>query len=468
VKHRSPGFLILLFCYAWVIAQQSGQEKTQTPRRPPQFRVDVNFVSIRFSVRDKSSNFVNNLRESDFTVFEDGVKQKIAYFDPPEQGAVSRPVTLTFLLDVSGSTFATRTEEIAAAENFLKNVPVGTETGVYGFAERLYKFQDFTSNSGQVVKGFERARKPMGRTNLYTSLAEVIQILNRRQDGKRRVVVIVSDGEDPDIGRAESVIRLAMQNNVTVYAIWVPSARAVLVNEMEPATRIPIDQQHATFASVAERTGGRGFESFESIIDFEGTLAEINAALFGSLYTVGYYTSDPNADRLSRRIEVSSTHPDYHVLGVFANLPERLRAKKQFVAALFNNSGLTGLSGDLHTKFHEIGAELDLLPVKANPERNGFPFRIHVYPYSLAGFSERNMRTHLGIVGVLFNSKGEEVSRIRDFLEVNLTRTDIQMGRSIVYNSKVFAPPGQYSFRLAVLDLNNWRMTAFQNEVSVN
>ncbi|HEY3128394.1 MAG TPA: VWA domain-containing protein [Acidobacteriota bacterium] len=473
------GFLILalsLNAYP-AVAQQPGsqdkphpavQDKPQNPKPPPQFRVDVNFVSIRFSVRDGAGSFVNTLNEKDFTVFEDGIKQKIAYFQPPSRTAINRPVTLTFLLDVSGSTFATRTEEIVAAENFLRNVPLGTETGVYGFAEKLYRFQEFTSDSNQVAKGFERARKPMGRTNLYTSLGEVIQLLNRRQDGKRRVVVIISDGEDPDVGRAESVIRLAMQSNVTVYTIWVPSARAVLINEMEPATRIPIDQQHSTFASLAERSGGRSFESFESIIDFEGTLAEINAELFGSLYMLGYYTSDPNADRLSRRIEVSSSHPDFHVQGVFANLPERLRAKKQFVAALFNNSGLTSVPEDLHMKFHEIGAELDVLPLKPTPDGKGLPFRIQVYPVSLAGFTDRSIRTHLGIVGVLMNSKGEEVSRIRDFLEVNLTKTDIQMGRSIVYNSKVVAPPGQYQFRLAVLDLNNWRMTAFENQVAVN
>ncbi|MBI4456446.1 MAG: VWA domain-containing protein [Acidobacteria bacterium] len=460
--------LILCLFLSWAMAQDVPPRGTpQNQRDNAQFRVDVNLVTIRFSVKDRTGNFVNTLRERDFNVFEGGVKQEIAFFQPPTKSATSHPLTLTFLIDVSGSTFATRAEEIAAAENFLQNVPLGTETAVYGFAEKLYRFQNFTSKIDQVREGFERAHKAMGRTSLYASLAEVVEMLGRRRDGKRRVVVIASDGEDPETSRADSVIRLAIQNNVTIFSIWVPSARAVLVNETEPSVRATIDFQHKVFATLAERTGGRSFESFESIVDFEGTLAEINAALFGSLYSTGYYTNDPYADRESRRIEVSTNGDQYRVQGVFANLPERLRAKKQFVSALFNNSALVSLPENLHARFHEIGAALDLLPMKPSAELGGLPFRIQVSPFSLAGFAEKRIRTHLGIVGVLLNSRGEEVGRVRDFLEVNLSKADIEKGRSIVYNSKVVAPPGQYDLRLAVLDLSNWRMTAFQNRVSV-
>jgi hypothetical protein len=295
-----------------------------------------------------------------------------------------------------------------------------------------------------------------------------MQSFGQRRDAKRAVMVIISDGEDPDTGRAESTIREALQHGITMYTIWVPSARAILITEAEPSMREATAQQHKSFAILAERTGGRSFESLESIVDFEGTLAEINAELFGSLYTIGYYTSDPSADRFSRRIEVASSRADYRINGVFASLPERLRAKKQFVSALFNNTGLGAVSGSLHTRFHEIGAELDMLPMKPMAEVKGLPFRIQVSPYSLAGFTERGVRTHLGIVGVLVDSQGKEVSRVRDFLQVNLSREDVQYGRAIVFNGKISAPPGEYEFRLAVLDLANWRMTAFENRVLVN
>ena len=52
-------------------------------------------------------------------------------------------------------------------------------------------------------------------------------------------------------------------------------------------------------------------------------------------------------------------------------------------------------------------------------------------------------------------------------MEVNLSRADIERGRTIVYNSKIVAPPGQYDLRLAVVDLSTWRMKAFESRVSV-
>jgi len=437
------------------------------PQEPPQFRVDVNLVTVRFSVKDSQGRFVNQLQRSDFTLYEEGVKQAITFFEPPRKNGPGAPVALTFLLDVSGSTYGTRGEEIAAAESFLQNVPAGTEVAVYGFSDKLTRFQDFTASAAQLNKGFRQAHRDIsGRSNLYKSLSELTLHLTRRQDGKRRVVVIISDGEDPDVKSAEPALRTAMQNNVTIFSIWVPSVQSVMVEETPSSHKEALDRQHAAFFSLAERSGGRSFESFESIVDFEGTLAEINASLFGSLYTLGFITSDPYADRLARNIQVVMNRSDYQVQGVFANLPERLRAKKHFVSALFNNSRLSSMPLDLHSTFHEIGGELDLLPMKASGTLQGLPFRLLVSPYSLAGFSLKQVRTQLGLVGVLVDSRGKEISRVRDFIDVNLSRNDIQTGKMIIYNGKVLAPPGEYTLRLALLDLSNWRMTAFENKVT--
>jgi Ca-activated chloride channel homolog len=465
---------VLIACIALAQSPEKKPGQNQGPpaeqaqsKENPQFRIDVNFVTIRFSVKDGQGKFVTSLQEKDFSVFEEGLKQEVTFFEPPRKSASNEPVSLTFMLDVSGSTLATRSEEVAAAENFLRNVPSGTETAVYAFAEKLHKFQDFTPNAALVNKALDRAQKGiLGRTNLYSAVSELAEILSKRTDGRRRVLVIISDGEDPDTVRAEAAIQNAIQSGITVFTIWVPSARAIIISEMEEQAREPINRQHATFASLAQRTGGHSFESFESILDFDGTLAAINATLFGSLYTIGYYTSDPEADRLSRRIEVATNRTDYQVQGVFANLPERLQLEKQFVSALFENSKFNS-ARYFEKPFQEIGAALDLFPMKPSALLEGLPFRIVVNPFSLARLNDRNVRTHLGILVILTDSKGQEVSRVRDFMEVNLTRTDLENGRTIVYNGKVLAPAGDYLFRLALLDLSNWRVSAFQNNVTI-
>lgn len=447
--------------------QQSTPAGADLQPADSQFRVDVNLVTVRFSVRDASGGFANGLKQEDVAIVENGVRQRMAFFQPPAARSPAAPVKLVFMLDVSGSTFGTRTEEIVAAESFLRNVPAGTEAAVYGFSEKLHRFQDFTSRPDRLRKGFERARQAKGRTSLYASAAEMLQVLGRSTDGKRKVVVIISDGEDPDTTRVEEVIRLALQKEVTLFTVWIPSARSTLDADAAALVKEETERQHSLFASLAERTSGRSFQSFDSIVDFGGTLADINAELFGSLYTAAYYTVDPYADHDARRIEVIVLPPGLQVMGVYANLPERLRSKKELVAALFNNTRLHNLPTQWQRQFREIGAELDLLPLKPSAEIDGLPFRIQVSPFSLAGFNGKALRTQLGILGILVDSRGEEVTRIRDFLAVDLSKADLQRGRAIVYNSKLVAPPGRYDLWLAVLDLSTWRMTAFDNEVLV-
>src|SRR4051812_37363458 len=61
-------------------------------------RVDTDLVTIPVTVLDRDGRYVTNLGKPDFQVFEDGVEQEIAYFEPTVQ-----PFTALLLLDTSGS-----------------------------------------------------------------------------------------------------------------------------------------------------------------------------------------------------------------------------------------------------------------------------------------------------------------------------------------------------------------------------
>ncbi len=64
---------------------QSTQKPAQTPAKNPQdqtvFRATTNFVSTNVLARDKNGQFVPDLREEEFQVYEDGVLQKLSYFN---------------------------------------------------------------------------------------------------------------------------------------------------------------------------------------------------------------------------------------------------------------------------------------------------------------------------------------------------------------------------------------------------
>jgi len=74
-------------------------------------------VTVPVSVLDRDGRFISDLRREQFNVFENGVEQKIAYFESTE-----KPFTVALLLDTSGSTFFHLWEIKEAAINFAKRL----------------------------------------------------------------------------------------------------------------------------------------------------------------------------------------------------------------------------------------------------------------------------------------------------------------------------------------------------------
>ena len=64
----------------------------------PSFRSGVDVVSLNVTVTDSTRNFVRNLNQEDFVVFEDGIKQDLTFFTKAQL-----PIALSLLIDTSAS-----------------------------------------------------------------------------------------------------------------------------------------------------------------------------------------------------------------------------------------------------------------------------------------------------------------------------------------------------------------------------
>jgi hypothetical protein len=135
-------FWVLSFsCITTAAAAQSS-----SPIEGERIRVDVNVATLKFMVKETDGGLINHLNQDHFRVFEGGVLQEIVFFEPPRnrEGEMG-PLRLAFLIDMSGSTLATRAEELTAAGTFLDSVDDFTEVGIFGFTDELMPLQDFTS-----------------------------------------------------------------------------------------------------------------------------------------------------------------------------------------------------------------------------------------------------------------------------------------------------------------------------------
>ncbi len=468
----------LLICIGLLwIGDLRAQEETQPPDNQT-IKVDVNFVTLRFTVRDAGGGFVNDLPRDVFRVLQDGSPQDVVLFEQPrnKSGGGGR-LLLAFLIDVSGSTFATRAEEIVAAQRFLENVTDATQVGIFGFTDKVIPFQTFTGDRNLAAKAFREARSHLGRTAIYDSLASVLSVINSKASpGDRKAVIIISDGLDDNYKLATAAAANARVSGATLYTILVPSAAQVYigpsstqndgsyaVNELDKDR----EAKEAAFSQLSLRTGGKHYSGFEAILDFDDTLAQINDDLFGNLYTMAYYSDTLIAPSRLPNIDIQVARPSLRVSQPFTRLPGQLAAKKSLIAAFFNKVPSLDVPDDPTQQFEEIGAEMDVLSTRREGGKIGLPFRIKINPFTFRGATSNGVNTQLGVIGLLVDSQGKETVRLREIFRVDLGAKEIREGRGILYTNKLLAPPGSYELRVALLELATWRLTSFERSVRI-
>ena len=448
----------------WAIPQDRVEDEA--------IRVRVDLVLLRFTVRDPGNRLVNTLTQEDFRVIQGGREREIVFFRPPRKRTADLGrLWIAFLLDVSGSTFATRAEEIMAAQNFLDNIHLFTQIGVFGFTDKLLVFQEFTSRKALAEKAFAAARPHQGRTAIYESVEALLAPLGTRaRPGDGKVLILVSDGMDDAYHRAERAAARALREGVRIYTILVPSARALPTAPGLVAAEDPkAEEKEAAFARLAAKTGGMHFSGIETILDFDSTLAQINDDVFGNLYSIGIDgAAAPGIDPDALTV-VTTPNASLLVSRPFTRAPGRLRAKKKFIEALFYSEVELGPPEDEGLERYELGADVDILRPRGEISgKVGLPFRIKISPYTLSREADGDVRTQLGIIGQLVDADGREVVRMREFFRATLERKELRDGRGIIYNNKLFVQPGRYNLRLALLEIPTWKMFFFQRDVRVS
>jgi VWFA-related protein len=158
-------------------------------------RIETNLVTMPVSVLDRDGRFISGLQQNDFKIFENGVEEKVDYFQSVEQ-----PFTVVLLIDVSPST-QFRIEEIQnAAIAFVNQLRAGDRVMVVAFDEDVHVLCPPTNNRNQLRNAIQEAQFGDG-TSLYESVDFVINRELRQMQG-RKAVVLFTDGVDTTSRRA--------------------------------------------------------------------------------------------------------------------------------------------------------------------------------------------------------------------------------------------------------------------------
>lgn len=222
--------LVLLVASLSVIAQTPRRVRTRpepqnaqpaqpapTPPDPSQqietLKIDTNLVTIPVIVSDSAGRYVSDLRQDEFSVYEDDVKQSIAFF-----GTVSAPFHVILMLDTSASTQDKLSQIQHAALTFVEQLQPADRVKVISFDNEVRDLNEFTSNRDELKTAILKTRSGQG-TKLYDAFELALDSI-RRIPG-RKAVVLFTDGVDyhSDEATFDGTLRGLDEEGVIVYPI---------------------------------------------------------------------------------------------------------------------------------------------------------------------------------------------------------------------------------------------------------
>jgi VWFA-related protein len=340
-------FLLLIFTLIFA-ADLWAQNKSEDEEI---LRVDTQVIDVPIVVTDKTGKPLVNLKQSNFTVFEDGKPQEITDFT-----ATAAPFEVALLLDTSGSTRSDLALIQRAAANFISSLRPGDKVSVIAYNSETRDRQSvavsevltgLTSDRNRLKDAVGRAGTSNG-TPYYDSLLQITEkVFNSKPSDEfrgRRALVALTDGVDStsaaDFAEAREQIQ---QAGITCYFIQVDTRESFeenLLGDCESAIRFSqaqirryyrrferkanvekvsafcqlgdferlaiskslYDLANAEMENLAKNSGGKVFPATdvsEARIAFKAVADEI-----GTKYSLGYYPSNDKRDGTYRKIKI--------------------------------------------------------------------------------------------------------------------------------------------------------------------
>lgn len=298
-------------------------------------KLETHLINLNVGATDKEGRAIPGLTRDDFSIYEDGVLQRISFFSPERAG-----FNLVLLIDLSGS----MKDEIElikeTALHFLDVISAQDSVAVVTFTTDVTVVSQLTKDRDDLRESIEYMLAPAGGTAFYDALGYALVETLRKVKGQRNAVIAITDGEDNTLQAKlmekirpirglvhgsfltfEELLDGAREADALIYPIHLdptppqpiiisggptppPSAQSPLLQIQSELTGIAKEQLNA----LAVATGGRFYHA-NRIGDLKGVFEQVAAEL-RTVYSMAYNTTNLNFDARFRRIRVQVNKPD--------------------------------------------------------------------------------------------------------------------------------------------------------------
>ncbi len=181
------------------------------------FRSGVELVNVTATVTDKSGRFVPGLKQDDFIIYEDNVRQDVSHFSNERV-----PVSLGIVIDTSGSMAGEKLEYAQAAINRFLGELLDPQDEIFLTRFQSYPelLQDWTTDRKRLARVVSRMNAG-GGTAMYDAVAEAVPMATTGEQ-RKKAILLISDGNDTDSSSSVGQVKQLIRNSeVLVYAIGI-------------------------------------------------------------------------------------------------------------------------------------------------------------------------------------------------------------------------------------------------------
>lgn len=344
-------FLLLLFLSGIIPTSLVAQDRLPPKNEEDQIiKVDTELIDVPFVVTDKLGKPLLNLKQNNFTVYEDGKPQELADFS-----ATTAPFEVALMLDTSGSTRADLQLIQRAAQDFINSLRPGDRVSLIAYKTSVQDnratavsevLSNLTDNRNDLKAAIGRVSTSNG-TPYYDGLLQIVEKvfkdIPKDEFRGRRALVALTDGvdsissadfdevrdelekagiisyfiqvntreffEENLLGDCESAIRFSQAQIRRYYRQFGNANMEKTSNfcQLGDFERLAVSKKLYELAdnemnSLAKMSGGKVFPAAdlgEARTAFKRVANEI-----GTKYSLGYYSSNEKRDGAYRKIKV--------------------------------------------------------------------------------------------------------------------------------------------------------------------
>jgi Ca-activated chloride channel homolog len=284
------------------------KKRRLTPKKPtgdkPEenytLAVEIELVNLDVVVTDKRGNFIPNLSEKNFRVYEDKVEQKITNFAP-----TLAPLTIVLLMEFSRTFGYWFDDVVMPAAQFIDMLRPEDWAAVVAYDLKSEILADFTQDKRELYGALSRMRIPgFSESNLFDALKDTLDRLEE-VDGKKAVLLISTGVDTFSKITFDTILKRVQNTNAVIYCIGMAQLARELfdargwMSGVDRLTFLQADNQLNTFA---RRTGGKAwFPRFMG--EYPGILQQVGVELRNQ-YSIGYVPTNANKDGKFRKIKV--------------------------------------------------------------------------------------------------------------------------------------------------------------------